>query len=628
MKNLFIFSCFLFFITLNAQTKITQKDKSIILLNHATELLKNNDKKSQEKAKQNLETIVYDYSKSPALEEALLLLGTYHLENDSDIDGQLYLKKFLKKFPNSPEAYQCNYLLYKSYSKMHNKFQKNIYLKKLYLYNPDGKYTSKIIGDLIILAVKEKNYKLGLDYIKKAMTFGKQSYEKKPIAFFSVGEIFFKTNNIDQAIKVFERLINLYGHHSISILGKERLAECYEKKENFELAKKFHLEILKNHQGTDAYAMSVSHLTNMYINKNISKIGNEKQNYEAIKLLNDIIKHKINYSKSILPIALQAKADYLFFKNKTSEGLVILKNLILKFPTSSFTELNREVFFKKLNQYVNKIFEEKKYLEIIKICEETKSLIFNEYNVQKILGDSYYAVGASLKAEMIYKKLIKNSGEKDLVKNSLFTQAELDYNKKEYARAGREYQLFAANFSDSIKHNISITKIVEILSILKKYPETIEFFEKNKESINTNELKEIAYYFVAKAYDNLEPASTDNAIKYYQKYLNLKPQNESMVFNAELYILNKAIISGNCKNSIKKIDALLTIKNDSFTRFLKVKELLKQNNIKDAKKELTKFKQEDYWSSLAKDYIDNFLKTKTLFKYGKDGNKIFKTPFD
>lgn len=627
MRNLFIVFIILFISIAHAQTE-NKNDKGLALLEESMQLLKTNNKINVDLVQKKLETIVYDFDKSPALEQALFLLGTLHMKNGNNMDGQLYLKKMLKKYPNSINAYEAHYLLFRSFDKMKNNFQKNIYLKKIYQENPDGEYTPQIICDLLKLAVKEENYKIGIDYINKALSLGKNIYEKDPIAFFSVGEIYYKNGDLNKAFIIFERLINLYGNHSISYLGKERLAECYETKNDYNLAKKFYLNVFVNHKNTDAYALSVIKLTNMISNKNLEKIEIDGKEYKPLELLNKIIKNKIKYNKTILPMALLAKCDYLFYINKTDEALILLKNIILKYPNSSFTELSKEKFYKNLNNYIKETYDKKEYYEVIHVCEETKTLIHTEYDVLKFLGDSYYAMGSNLKAEQVYKKLIKSSGKKNLVKLSLFDQAELDYSEKKYAEAGRGYQLFVANFSESKEYRISITKIVEILSILKKYDEATKYFEQNNKYIDNKDLQKTAYYYVAKSYSKLNSPDYSNAKLYFTKYLELNPENINRVFEAKMYILNREIISETSTNTINRLDELLQIKEDSFVRFLKIKEFTKMNQIKNAEDEAQKFKKEDYWSNLAKEYIENYKKTGTLTDYEKLGIKIFKTPFD
>ncbi len=628
MKKLIILLFFICCQIIFSSQTSTTNDKGILLLKEAKQLIVSKDPQKVEKAKRDLETIIYDYRKSKALEEALYLLGTYHLKNDNDIDGQLYLKKLLKKFPTSKKAYEVNYLLYKSYEKMHNKFQKNIYLKKLYLLNPNGKYTKNILPDLIKLAVKEENYKIGKDYIEKAVELGVDAIEKDPVALFAAGEIYFKRKNIKKAMIYFEKLLSLYSTHFIASLGKERLAECYIINKDIERAEKLLLEVFLNYKETDAYAMAIIKLTELITSKQIEEIQIEGQQFDPEKLLQNIIDNKIKYSKAILPLALKTKANYYFFKGKESEGILLLKQLILKYPNAKFTELNREIFYKKLKKYVKEQFKKKNYINIISICENVKTLIPNNYDIIKTLGDSYQAIGATNKAEQVYKKLIVESGEKNLVKDSLFKQAELDYKERRYKSAGRAYQLFIANFKNSKEYNLSIARIIEILTILQKYDKAIDFYNKNKQFLNTDALKLDTYYFLAKAYTKLEKPNPEKAAYYYKKFIELKPDNKTKLFQAKLFVLNREIINGTATNVINKLNNLLKIQEDSFVRLLKIKEFLKQDKLKKAKEELKNIKEDDYFSQIAKDYVNTYEKTGLLIEYKKIGNKIFKTPFD
>lgn len=628
MKKFILFTILIFTIFNGLAQNNNKKDDGIKLLTEAKQLLKSNKKEDLDLAQQKLETIIYDLRKSKAMEKALYTLGTFHLSNDNDIDGQLYLKKMLKNFPQSDKAYDANYLLFQSYKKVHNNFQKNIYLKKLYQMNPDGKYTKNIIGNLIKLAVKEGNYKIGLDYINKALSLGKDTYEKDPAAFFAVGEIYYKSKNYNKAIIIFERMLNIFSHDPISFLGKERLAECYEEKNNYDTALKLYKDVFINNKETDAYALSTIKMTYLLINKNVSKITFDGNPFLPENFLEEIIKNKTKYSKSILPIAMQAVADFTYYNNNVEKSLILLKNLILKYPSSSFTELNKENFYKRLRKYVKENFQNKKYTKVINICEKTKNLLHNEYEILKYLGDSYQAMGASLKAEQIYTKLIKNSGKKSLVKNSLFQQAEIDYNLKNYQEAGREYQLFVENFSKSYEYDKSIARIIEILTILKKYQQAINYFEKHKVHLTKNELKEIAFYNVAKSYTKLSKPNFEKGRYYFNEYIKLNPKNKNQLFNAKLFIISRDIFENKDKNTIKKLNELLKLKEDTFVRFLKVEQFLKSENLKMAENELTKFKEKDYWFLIATDYIDTFKKTGTLLTFEKIGKKIFKTPFD
>jgi hypothetical protein len=133
---------------------------------------------------------------------------------------------------------------------------------------------------------------------------------------------------------------------------------------------------------------------------------------------------------------------------------------------------------------------------------------------------------------------------------------------------------------------------------------------------------------LAKAYLKLPNPNQKQAVYYYKKFIEQNPTNKTKLFQAKLFVLNREIINKTAKNTIEQLNKLLEIKDDSFVRLLIIKEYLKQDNLKKAKEQLSHIKNEDYFSQIAKDYIETYEKTGLLIEYKKIGNKIFKTPFD
>lgn len=384
------------------------------------------------------------------------------------------LKEFINEYPKSPYQTEAKEILVSTLANSSN------YKEALTLFEtlPNKSETvkkvySKILYSRGVELINERQIDSAETLINKIYNI---PYNENYLSYanFWKGEIAYRNNNIDEAIRYISTYISnpkINGEVSVNN-AKYSLGYCWLRKSNFTNA-------LQNFESV-AKAASIASTPieqNAYLRSADCYFMNKNYN-TALRIYEDVISQNLYF------------ADYAFFQkaiivgatNKTNEKLNLLQNLSAYYPNSN------------------------------------------------LIGDAYLEVANTYLANEEYDKAIKPLNDLSQVKEApqLHPQAYLklgiaNFNLDRNEEALKQFSFLSSNFPNTQESDESIEYIRNIFVETQRPDEFINFMKKNGKPITYSEADSITY---KAALISLERNDNENALKGFIDYLTKYPDGK------------------------------------------------------------------------------------------------------
>ena len=462
----------------------------------------------------------------------------------SDFEKIRLYKEAIEKFPSEIDSYI--YL-----SKLHKRLGYPLnQLEVLNLAKSNGIKSSSLMFNLGNYYFEQRDYATGLKYFKECSELNNNSKALSTI-YYCIGDCLLKLKKIEESIPNFIKSFELEKNDPGIWYGIMGLILCYSKQKKKEKIIKLITEIPSGRNLFEYLSLDYSLMTYFdsrmmeeisfdHVNEIIPiilKFRNGSKDtifiFKTGLLLAELYNHNNEYSNKlkILHSCIPYPLGYDFVENKLIETYYLLTssdtfsievcNLFLQDIQRNYLKDDTiEIIAKDL---VNKVFNAKRYGEVVLICEnlkekqvESTKLLFeyafslkveNRPKESKLyyekylemnpkssaalnnLGVIYKENGDYERAASLYKEAIKHDGGEELYENNLKATLKLIEKKKQE----QKQMMIPESWSSSIKNiNINRLEAIEYFDILNR----IDKINKKYRSLVGRDFKELVFNYL------------------------------------------------------------------------------------------------------------------------------------
>ncbi len=433
-------------------------------------------------------------------------VGTILLKFRKYNEAIKYFQDIIKNYPKSLILEKAYYKLGDCYAAL-KKYKKAIkyyqYAEKNWpqLLNnmPETLYN---IGDTYFHL---KKYGKAREYFLKIRSlFPKTNYVN--IALLKVGETYLKENKIDNALYVFNRVIQISKDKNNQIIARIRMAEIGFKYNISPEIKKEYGYLVNPEKGF------------LYIIKN----------YPENKLT------QVAYSKLV---------KYYLKNGIYSKAVYYLEEFFRKFPFSEIADLMKSNLKQALKGYINLLFQNKNYYKIAVYYEKYKEDLFNTIYNQNLflqialsLKNLFLIQESTTLFKKIYKKTKKNKDfiEYNIIDNDFILEDKNILNK---------INIFLKKYPNSLYKNDLLFLKGKIIAKSGNFYESLKIYLK---LLNSNYKPFLVTYEIAKLYESI--GDLKNAYKQYSMLISFPYSDNNVNFIISDIYFKKGYLDFKLKN--------------------------------------------------------------------------------
>ncbi len=388
-----------------------------------------------------------------------------------------------------------------------------------------------------------KDYKKAIKYYKYAEKNWPQLLNKMPETLYNIGDTYFHLKKFGKAREYFLKIRSLFPKTNYVDIALLKIGETYLKENKIDNALYVYNRVLQITKDKNNQIIARIRMAEIGFKYNLSQETKRGYGYlvNPEKGFIYIIK---NYPENKLTQVAYSKLVKYYLKNKIySKAVYYIEEFFRKFPFSEINDLMKSNLKQALKGYVNILFQNKNYYKIAVYYEKYKGDLFNNIYNQSL----FLQIALSLKnlflineSTNLFKKIFKKAkNKKDFIEYNIIDNEYVSGEKNILNRINNFLKRYPVS---QYRNNLLFLK-GKIIGKSGNFYESLKIFLK---LLNSKYKPFLVNYEIAKLYENI--GDLKNANKQYSMLISFPYSDSNMNFIISDIYFKKGYLDFRLKN--------------------------------------------------------------------------------